>query len=103
MTADQAALATVGMFYDVLPGREAEFEGKFARVVQAMTEQEGHRSTVLYRRVDRPRSYAILSEWDSSAAFQAFIGSDTFRAVTDWGKAGILESRPRHRVFADRT
>jgi len=102
MTAGSAAVATVGMFYDVLPGREAEFEEKFARVVEAMTEQEGHRNTVLYRQVDKPRSYAILSEWDSSAAFQAFLGSATFRSVTDWGKAGILETRPRHRVFADR-
>ncbi|MGD8377400.1 MAG: antibiotic biosynthesis monooxygenase [Acidobacteriota bacterium] len=101
MTAGKATLATMGMFYDVLPGRETEFEEKFARVVQAMREQDGHRDTVLYRRVDRPGSYAILSEWDSPAAFQAFIGSDTFRAVTDWGKAGILAGRPRHRVFAD--
>ncbi len=92
-------LATVGMFYDILPGREGDFEEKFHQVVTAMEDQPGHLRTVLYREVDRPRSYAVLSEWDSRGAFRTFIGSDAFRAVTDWGKAGILESRPRHRVF----
>ena len=95
------SLATVGMYYDVVPGREADFEEKFARVVTAMGSQAGHLRTTLYRQVDRPRSYAILSEWESSEAFRAFIGSEAFRSVTDWGKAGILESRPRHKIFSD--
>ena len=96
---NERALATVGMFYDVIPGRERDFEEKFQQVVAAMADHAGHVRTVLYHQVDSPGSYAILSEWDSRDAFRAFIGSDAFRSVTDWGKAEILRSRPRHRVF----
>ena len=33
-------------------------------------------------------------------AFLAFIRSDAFREVTNWGKEQILAGRPRHRIFA---
>lgn len=95
----ESTVVTVGMFYDVVEGRESDFEEKFDHVVAAMNDQPGHVNTTLYRQVRGPGSYAILSEWRSRDAFQSFVGSDTFREVTAWGRAGILAGRPRHRVF----
>jgi heme-degrading monooxygenase HmoA len=41
----------------------------------------------------------ITSEWSDEKAFQDFIRSDAFRAVTDWGKEQILAGRPQHKVY----
>lgn len=92
-------MVTVGMFYDVVEGRESDFEEKFDRVVAVMSDQPGHVRTTLYRQVRGEGNYAILSEWSSREAFQTFVASETFRQVTAWGKAGILAGRPRHRIF----
>ena len=94
-------MITVGMYYDVVPGREGDFERKFGDVVDVMDRQAGHVQSLLYRQVGRSSSYAILSEWRSRKAFTEFIHSDVFRQVTAWGKAGILKARPRHKVYGD--
>lgn len=93
------ALVTVGMYYDVTPGRASEFRAKFAAVEEALRGASGHSSSVLYQRVDDPDSFAILSEWADAEAFRAFIRSDAFRAVTAWGRDGILRQAPRHKVY----
>ncbi len=38
-------------------------------------------------------SYLITSEWSDESAFQEFIRSEAFRAVTNWGKEQILSGR----------
>jgi len=92
-------MITVGMYYDVRPGKEREFEAMFEKVIEALAGQPGHKESFLYQRVKKPNSYAILSEWDDQQAFTAFITSETFRSVANWGKAEILETRPRHKVY----
>ena len=92
-------MITVGMYYDVVSGKESVFENKFEEVARVLDGQPGHVRSLLYRGVQQPRSYAILSEWESEDAFTTFIRSETFRAVTSWGKDGILEGRPRHKVY----
>jgi len=94
-------MVTIGMNYEVRPGREALFEGKFRAVLDSFQEGSGHVRTRLYRDVTDPASYLIHSEWDSRDAFLAFIRSDAFRAVTDWGKEEILAARPRHRIYGE--
>jgi heme-degrading monooxygenase HmoA len=93
-------MVTVGMYYDVLAGKEREFEGRFDEVLEALERQPGHVRSVLYRQVKRPNSYAILSEWTAREEFTTFLRSDLFREVTDWGKDSILEGRPRHEIYA---
>lgn len=93
-------MITVGMYYDVREGKEKFFEEKFNAVIELMkTKFPGHKETFLFHRVDAPSSYAIISEWESQDAFTAFMKSDDFRAVADWGKAEILKTRPRHHIY----
>jgi heme-degrading monooxygenase HmoA len=92
-------MTTIGMHYDVLPGKEAEFERGFTAVAEKLKGVAGHVSSRLYQDVHQPGSYLIFSEWQSQADFQAFIKSDAFRAVTNWGKAEILRGRPKHTVY----
>jgi heme-degrading monooxygenase HmoA len=92
-------MITVGMNYRVIPGKQAEFEEKFNAVMSALEAAEGHTTSTLWRDVGDDASYLITSEWSDEAAFSGFIGSDAFRAVTDWGKAEILAGRPEHRIY----
>jgi heme-degrading monooxygenase HmoA len=92
-------MVTVGLYYDVLPGQGSTFESKFVDVVTALHGATGHKSSFLYRRVDDPDSYAIISEWDDSEAFHAFIRSTAFREVTAWGRDGVLRNAPRHKIY----
>ena len=92
-------MITVGMYYEVRPGKEQEFEEKFDAVMGVLDGQPGHTCSFLYQQVKKHNSYAILSEWDSKDSFTSFIKSDIFKQVTDWGKAEILEERPRHKVY----
>ena len=92
-------MITVGMNYEILEGKDAAFEKKFARVIDVMKATAGHVNTNLYRDVFRERSYLIVSEWETRPQFDAFVGSDTFRKVADWGKEHILASRPKHEVY----
>jgi|TARA_B100000315_G_scaffold28961_1_gene24647 heme-degrading monooxygenase HmoA len=87
------------MYYEVRSGKEQDFEEKFDAVMGTLDGQPGHAHSFLYQQVKKHNSYAILSEWDSKDAFTSFINSDTFKQVTDWGKAEILEDRPRHKVY----
>ena len=92
-------MVTVGMYYDVLPGEGAAFQAKFEAVVVALRGAAGHTSSFLYRRVDDPDSYAIISEWSEAGAFQAFIRSAEFREVVAWGRETILRNPPRHKIY----
>lgn len=92
-------MVTIGMNYKVLPGKEATFETAFRKVVQAMGTMSGHTQTRLCRDIDDPQTYVIMSDWSSRDAFDAFIASETFRAVANWGKEQILAGRPSHTYY----
>jgi heme-degrading monooxygenase HmoA len=92
-------MITVGMNYHVLPGKQQEFEEKFAAVLDALQSAEGHTQSTLWKDVRDGDSYLITSEWSDEQAFTDFIRSDAFRAVTQWGKEQILSGRPQHKVY----
>jgi len=92
-------MTTIGMHYDVIPGKEEEFERGFLGVLEHLKTVPGHVESHLYEDVASVGSYVILSEWTTREDFERFIHSDAFRLVVAWGKAEILRSRPRHKVY----
>jgi len=92
-------MVTIGMNYDVLDGKDEIFVNAVAGVIKAMQGTEGHTDTRLFRDVHKPNSYLIVSDWSSEDAFNAFIRSETFQKVTNWGKEQILAGRPSHTVY----
>lgn len=92
-------MVTIGMNYAVLPGKEQTFENAFNKVLHAMRGIEGHTDSHLYRDVNDAQQYLIISQWSSKNAFDAFIASETFRNVANWGKEQILAGRPKHEVY----
>jgi heme-degrading monooxygenase HmoA len=94
-------MTTIGMHYDVIPGKEREFEQGFIGVIEHLKQVAGHVESKLYEDVQSTGSYLILSQWNSKEAFEAFLHSDAFKKVTSWGKAEILRGRPRHKVYTN--
>jgi heme-degrading monooxygenase HmoA len=94
-------MVTIGMNYQVLPGKEPVFEAACQRVIEVMKDASGHDSSSVYRRVDggAAAEYLIVSVWRDEPAFQAFIASDAFKKVTSWGLANVLAGRPRHTTY----
>ncbi|GJL78296.1 MAG: hypothetical protein NPINA01_12850 [Nitrospinaceae bacterium] len=92
-------MVTIGMNYKMIPGKEQIFEDAFTNVLKVMEEMEGHSESYLYKDVNDPQSYLIVSDWSSEAAFNGFIQSDKFKGVVNWGKENILASRPSHTVY----
>ena len=92
-------MVTVGMDYQVAPDKNETFESKFAAVVEAMTTMDGHTDTRLFRAVTDSQSYLVISVWDSEDAFNAFVSSDEFRNVTNWGTENVLVARPHHTMY----
>jgi heme-degrading monooxygenase HmoA len=43
----------------------------------------------------------ILSEWERKEDFDAFLKSDAFKNAIAWGRAEILRSRPKHKVYTN--
>lgn len=92
-------MVTVGMNYQVLPGKGEVFEKAFASVLQVMKDLDGHAESHLFKDVEDPNSYLIVSDWESRDAFNEFIHSERFAKVTNWGAEQILAGRPRHEVY----
>ena len=92
-------MITVGMNYRVIPGKQQDFEAKFAAVLEALNAAEGHSSSTLWKDVSDDASYLITSEWSQEQAFMEFIQSQAFRDVTNWGKEQILAGRPQHKIY----
>ncbi|MEK6798715.1 MAG: antibiotic biosynthesis monooxygenase family protein [Planctomycetota bacterium] len=92
-------MVTIGMNYAVIQGKEQTFESAFNKVLKAMQGIGGHGETQMYRDINNPQQYLIVSLWTDKAAFDAFIGSETFKSVANWGKEQILSGRPRHEVY----
>lgn len=92
-------MITVGMNYHVLPGKQHDFEDKFAAVLGALRAATGHTSSNLWKDVSDDASYMITSEWSDEKAFTDFIQSQAFKDVTTWGKEQILSGRPQHKIY----
>ena len=92
-------MVTIGMNYEVLPGKEATFENAFRKVLGVMNDTAGHTDTHMYRDIDKSTSYLIVSQWSDKHAFDSFIQSDAFRQVANWGKEQILAGRPTHDYY----
>ena len=92
-------MVTIGMNYEVLPGKDIVFEAAFKQVLEVMSKSTGHTQSHLYRDVAKANSYLIVSEWSDQDAFNGFIRSEAFARVTNWGKEQILAGRPRHQVY----
>ncbi len=94
-------MVTVGMNYRVREGKGQAFEKTFSSVLGAMQGMKGHVKSALYSDVNDRASYLIMSEWNDRGAFEAFIASDQFRNVANWGKEEILAGRPQHQYYGD--
>ena len=92
-------MTTIGMHYDVIPGKEEEFEKGFLGVIEHLKTVAGHSESHMYEDVASVGSYVILSQWETKEAFDAFLQSDAFKKVVAWGKAEMLRGRPKHKVY----
>ena len=92
-------MTTIGMHYDVVPGKEEDFERGFLKVIDHLKTVAGHIESKLYEDVASTGSYLILSQWQDKDSFQRFLQSPEFAKVTAWGRAEILRGRPRHQVY----
>ena len=92
-------MTTVGMHYEVIPGKEEEFEKGFLAVLEHLQTIPGHVESHMYEDVASVGSYVILSQWDAKESFEGFMRSAAFAQVVAWGKAEMLRSRPRHKVY----
>ena len=92
-------LTTVGMHYEVIPGNEEEFERGFIGVIDLLKRLPGHIESHMYEDVQSVGSYVILSQWQDRESFDAFMRSDAFKEAVAWGKAEILRSRPKHKIY----
>jgi heme-degrading monooxygenase HmoA len=94
-------MTTIGMHYEVIPGKEQEFERGFIGVLDVLKTLPGHVESHLYEDVQSVGSYVILSQWQRREDFDAFLRSEAFKQATAWGRAEILRSRPRHKVYTN--
>ncbi len=92
-------MITVGMNYNIIPGKDDEFIAVFTKVMKIMKDMAGHGETHLYRNVYSEHDYLIISEWTDEAAFTAFIESDRFKNDTDWGQKNVLATQPKHEIY----
>jgi chlorite dismutase len=92
-------MTTIGMHYDVIPGKEEEFEKGFLGVLALLKTLPGHIESHMYEDVESVGSYVILSQWETKESFDQFLKSPAFAKAVAWGKAEILRGRPRHKVY----
>jgi heme-degrading monooxygenase HmoA len=92
-------MTTIGMHYDVIPGKEEEFEKGFIKVIEHLKTVAGHVDSHMYEDVQVVGSYVIMSEWETKESFDAFIHSPEFAKVVAWGRAEMLRGRPRHKIY----
>ncbi|MBI4871723.1 MAG: antibiotic biosynthesis monooxygenase [Candidatus Riflebacteria bacterium] len=92
-------MITVGMNYKVREGKEQVFEDAFHSLTASLQGMPGHIATQLFRDLDSPRTYLILSEWGDKQSFDGFVGSERWARIAHWGRQEILEERPTHEIF----
>ncbi|HEY8666172.1 MAG TPA: antibiotic biosynthesis monooxygenase family protein [Tepidisphaeraceae bacterium] len=94
-------MTTIGMHYDVIPGKEQEFEKGFLAVLEHLKTVAGHVESHMYEDVASTGSYVILSDWNDKDSFQKFLQSPEFAKVTAWGRTEMLRGRPKHKVYTN--
>lgn len=95
-------MVTIGMNYEVLAGKEQIFEDACAKVLETMQGIAGHDHSQIYKSISSDdAAYLIVSRWENEEAFEAFIASDAFKKVTNWGKENILAGRPSHTTYKE--
>ena len=94
-------MTTIGMHYEARPGKEEEFEKGFLGVLEVLKTLPGHIESHMYEDVQSIGSYVILSQWDTKESFEEFLKTPEFAKAVAWGKAEILRSRPRHKVYVN--
>jgi heme-degrading monooxygenase HmoA len=94
-------MTTIGMHYEVIPGKEEEFVKGFLGVLEHLKTLAGHVESHMYEDVAAKGSYIILSRWESKEHFDRFIKSPEFGKVVAWGRAEMLRSRPKHHTYLD--
>ena len=87
------------MHYDVIPGKEEEFEKGFTSVLEHLKKVAGHVESHLYEDVNSLGSYLIQSQFYTKVSLESFIHCSEFRKVVIFCKEEILRSRPRHKVY----
>jgi heme-degrading monooxygenase HmoA len=92
-------MITIGMNYIVIPGKENQFRTAFEGVANALSKAEGHEESRLYSDCAEPNKFLIISEWKDQDAFHAFVSSESFRKVANWGASELLIGRPTHKVY----
>jgi heme-degrading monooxygenase HmoA len=92
-------MTTIGMHYEVVPGKEEEFVQGFLKTIDHLKSVPGHVESRMFEDVTNKGSYLIMSQWQSKESFDAFIQSPEFKTLTQWGKAELLLGRPRHKVY----
>jgi heme-degrading monooxygenase HmoA len=92
-------MITIGMNYDVIPGRENQFVNAFEAIANVLSNAAGHETSTLYRENGQENRFLILSQWSDEQSFHSFITSASFRKVVDWGSAQILIGSPTHTVY----
>ena len=94
-------MTTIGMQYEVIPGKEDEFVKGFLGVLEHLKTLPGHFESHMYEDVAAKGSYIILSRWEKKDDFDRFIKSPEFGKVVAWGRAEMLRSRPKHHTYLD--
>ena len=92
-------MITIGMNYHVIPGKESQFVSAFEGVANALAKAAGHEESKLFCEQNAPNKFLIISQWQDQNAFQAFVSSDAFRNVTNWGASELLSGRPTHKIY----
>jgi hypothetical protein len=60
-------MITIGMNYQILPGKNEAFEKACNGVINAMADMDGHTKSFLFKDVNNPQSYLIMSDWSDRA------------------------------------
>ena len=69
--------------FDVLPGREAEFESFVeGRYAPAMASQQGFEGLRLLREAEAPRRYQMVIRFQSAAGARAWCESDQHKSLS---------------------
>ena len=92
-------MITIGMNYQVIQGKEQEFESAVEGVANALNQAAGHVKSSLYKDCKVAGNYLIMSEWSDEATYESFVRSEAFRNVTTWGSGNILSGRPQHQIY----
>jgi len=101
-------MISVGMNYHVIKGKQKQFAEKFTGVIDALTADDGHTESTLWKHPVDSVSYLITSEWSDEAAFTARLmkqrepihcpGTRCLSAQVDLEKHHALKHENRRRI-----